>query len=65
MSVHIVKFGDIGGRGLSDAEMDYRFKVARAMGAPTITREIPDPKNIPGWWRRRASASRRSPTSGA
>ena len=50
VSVHIVKFGDIGGRGLSDAEMDYRFKVARAMGAPTITREIPDPKNIPGWW---------------
>ena len=41
---------DIGSKGLSDAEMDYRFKVARAMGADTITREIPDPKNIPGWW---------------
>ena len=50
VEVHIVKFGDIGDKGLSDAEMDYRFKVARAMGAPTITREIPDPKNIPGWW---------------
>ena len=50
VSVHIVKFGDIGSKGLSDAEMDYRFKVARAMGADTITREIPDPKNIPGWW---------------
>ena len=50
VSVHIVKYGDIGSKGLSDAEMDYRFKVARAMGADTITREIPDPKNIPGWW---------------
>ena len=50
VAVHIVKFGDIGSKGLSDAEMDYRFKVARAMGADTITREIPDPKNIPGWW---------------
>ena len=50
VEVHIVKFGDIGAKGLSDAEMDYRFKVARAMGADTITREIPDPKNIPGWW---------------
>ena len=60
VSVHIVKFGDIGSRGLSDAEMDYRFKVARAMGAGTITREIPDPNG-----RQRASASRRSPRSGA
>ena len=50
VAVHIVKFGDIGSKGLSDAEMDYRFKVTRAMGADTITREIPDPKNIPGWW---------------
>ena len=50
VSVHIVKYGDIGSKGLSDAEMDYRFRVARAMGAATITREIPDPKNIPGWW---------------
>ena len=50
VSVHIVKYGDIGSKGLSDAEMDYRFRVARAMGATTITREIPDPKNIPGWW---------------
>ena len=50
VAVHIVKFGDIGSKGLSDAEMDYRFKVARAMGADTITREIPNPKDIPGWW---------------
>lgn len=50
VSVHIVKFGDIGSRGLSDAEMDYRFKATRAMGAGAITREIPNPKDIPGWW---------------
>ncbi len=50
VEVHIVKFGDIGSRGLSDDEMDYRFKVARALGARTITREIPNPKGIPGWW---------------
>lgn len=50
VSVHIVKFGDIGSRSLSDAEMDYRFKATRAMGAGTITREIPNPKDIPGWW---------------
>ena len=50
VTIHIVKFADIGSKGLSDAQMDYRFKVARAMGAPTITREIPNPKNIPGWW---------------
>ena len=50
VAVHIVKFGDIGSKALSDAEMDYRFKVARAMGAAAITREIPDPKGIPGWW---------------
>ena len=45
VKVHIVKFGEIDG-GLSDAELDYRFKVARAMGAGAITREVPDPKNI-------------------
>ncbi len=50
VSVHIVKFGDIGAKHLSDAEMDYRFKATRAMGADTITREIPNPKDIPGWW---------------
>ena len=50
VEVHIVKFSDIGAKALSDAEMDYRFKVARTMGAGAITREIPDPKNIPGWW---------------
>ena len=52
VQVHIVKFGDIGVASLSDAEMDYRFKVARTMGAEAITREIPDPKSIPAWWER-------------
>ena len=51
VDMHIVKFGDIGAASLTDADMDYRFKVTRAMGARTITREIPDPKNIPGWWK--------------
>jgi len=50
VDVHIVRFGDIGSRTMSDARMDYCFKVARAMGASAITREIPNPKNIPGWW---------------
>jgi sugar phosphate isomerase/epimerase len=50
VTVHIVRFEDIGARWLSDAEMDYRFKVARAMGANAITREIPDSKDLPGWW---------------
>ena len=50
VTVHIVRFEDVGARWLSDAEMDYRFKVARAMGANAITREIPDSKDLPGWW---------------
>jgi sugar phosphate isomerase/epimerase len=45
---HIVKFGYIDG-SLSDADLDYCFKVAQAMGAATITREVPDPKSIPSW----------------
>lgn len=44
VDVHIVKFGGIG--GLEDWETDYCFKVAQAMGARAITREIPDPKNF-------------------
>lgn len=49
VDIHIVKFGDIDGT-MSDAELDYRFQVARTMGAGAITREIPDPKSIPAWW---------------
>ncbi len=48
VKVHIVKFGDIDGT-MSDADLDYRFKVARAMGAGAITREVPNPKDIPAW----------------
>ena len=44
VDVHIVKFGGIG--GLEDWETDYCFKVAQAMGARAITREIPDPQNF-------------------
>lgn len=48
VDVHIVKFGDIDG-SMTDAELDYRFRVARAMGAGAITREVPNPKDIPAW----------------
>ena len=48
VKAHIVKFGYIDGT-LSDADLDYCFNVARAMGAATITREVPDPKSIPSW----------------
>lgn len=42
---HIVKYGDIDG-SMSDEDLDFRFAVARAMGAKAITREIPNPRNI-------------------
>ena len=48
VKAHIVKFGSIDG-SQSDADIEYCFKVARAMGAATITREVPNPKNIPAW----------------
>lgn len=40
VNIHIVKFGNIGNRNMSDAEIDYYFNVARALGAKGITREI-------------------------
>lgn len=40
VKIHIVKFGNIGNKGMSEAEMDYYFHVARALGARGITREI-------------------------
>lgn len=46
VDVHIVKFGKIGNASMSDEETDYCFKVAQALGASAITREIPDPKNF-------------------
>ena len=48
VKAHIVKFGYIDGT-LSDGDIEYCFKVAKAMGASTITREIPDPKKILSW----------------
>ena len=50
INTHIVKFGYIDGSSAkSDGELEYCFKVARAMGASAITREIPDPQKIAEW----------------
>jgi len=38
--IHIVKFGNIGNANMSDGEIDYYFKVAKALGAQGITREL-------------------------
>jgi sugar phosphate isomerase/epimerase len=40
VNIHIVKFGNIGNPGMSDTEIDYYFKVAKALGAKGITREL-------------------------
>lgn len=40
VTIHIVKFGSIGNANMSDGEIDYYFKVAKALGARGITREI-------------------------
>jgi sugar phosphate isomerase/epimerase len=40
VNIHIVKFGTIGNAGMPDAEIDYYFNVAKALGARGITREI-------------------------
>ncbi len=40
VGIHIVKFGDIGGKDMSDGQIDYYFRVAKALGAKGITREI-------------------------
>jgi len=40
VNIHIVKFGSIGNAGMPDAEIDYYFNVAKALGAKGITREI-------------------------
>ena len=42
VGIHIVKFGDIGNKNLSDGQIDYYFRVAKALGAKCITREISD-----------------------
>ncbi|UCC96920.1 MAG: sugar phosphate isomerase/epimerase [Phycisphaerales bacterium] len=40
VNIHIVKFGSIGNAGMTDAEIEYYFNVAKALGARGITREL-------------------------
>jgi len=40
VNIHIVKFGNIGDREVSDEQIDYYFQAAKALGAKGITREI-------------------------
>jgi sugar phosphate isomerase/epimerase len=40
VNIHIVKFGDIGNPGMPDEQIEYYFRVAKALGADGITREI-------------------------
>lgn len=40
VNIHIVKFGNIGNDGMSDAQIDYYFNIAKALGAKGITREL-------------------------
>lgn len=40
VNIHIVKFGNIGNGNMPDAEIDYYFNVAKALGAGAITREL-------------------------
>ena len=37
---NIVKFGSIGNRNMSDEQIEFYFRAARALGAKGITREI-------------------------
>jgi sugar phosphate isomerase/epimerase len=40
VGIHIVKFGDIGNKEMPDGQIEYYFRVAKALGAKGITREI-------------------------
>ena len=40
VGIHIVKFGDIGNKDMSDGQIEYYIRVAKALGAKGITREI-------------------------
>ena len=40
VGIHIVKFGDIGNKGMPDGQIEYYFQVAKALGAKGITREL-------------------------
>ena len=40
VNIHIVKFGNIGDRNMSDAQIEHYFNAAKALGAKGITREM-------------------------
>lgn len=40
VGIHIVKFGNIGDKNVTDEKIDYYFRVAKALGAGCITREL-------------------------
>jgi sugar phosphate isomerase/epimerase len=40
VKIHIIKFGDIGNRGMPDEQIEYYFQVTKALGARGITREL-------------------------
>lgn len=40
VDIHIVKFGDIGNKNVSDERINFYFDVAKALGARGITREV-------------------------
>lgn len=40
VNIHVVKFGNIGDRKMSQDQMEQYFKIAKALGATGITREI-------------------------
>ncbi|MDA3924425.1 MAG: TIM barrel protein [Kiritimatiellae bacterium] len=40
VDIHIVKYGDIGNKNVSDERINYYFDVAKALGSPCITREV-------------------------
>jgi sugar phosphate isomerase/epimerase len=46
VGIHIVKFGNIGDKNVTDEKIEYFFNVAKALGAGCITREIPKPEAI-------------------
>ena len=43
VDIHIVKFGSIGDDKMSDQQIDYYFRAAKALGAKGITRELSEP----------------------
>ncbi len=40
VNIHIIKFGNIGDKNMSDEQIDYCFNVAKTLGAQGITREL-------------------------